>query len=315
MAASDYVSFPAAANGLSRTSNATAWVHSTWIELFPDSQFPSTDVAIVGVDCSIGSVVTADTTIEFLMELGTGTAGSEVTKVQIPWSLRSDTSANYFLGIADRFLWLPEPFKVPAGTRVAVRIASSAASFVNNGISVHIRELSSGQTITLTPATETDSAVALTFTKTIFKDLTAATETDSAVALSIAKLVTLLAATETDAAVAITFAQGGGPISVTLIPATEADAAQALSAAKQVTIVPATESDLAVALSQFKSVTLSPATELDTAIVLAITKTIFKTLIPALETDTAVALTFTGGAAQPVTVMIRKWQLSRPGWY
>jgi len=107
-------------------------------------------------------------------------------------------------------------------------------------------------------------------------DLTPATETDTAVALSYGRAFSITPATETDAAQTLTIAQ---PQTVTLTPATEADAAVGLSWAiggQHVSITPAAESDEAMALSFGfavpQEVTLTPATESDAAVTLRITR-------------------------------------------
>ena len=106
--------------------------------------------------------------------------------------------------------------------------------------------------------------------------LTPATETDAAQALTHARGFAVTPATETDAAQAITFTQ---PHTVTLTPATETDTPVALtfsSGAQHVGITPATEGDAAVALSYGcavpQEVTLTPATESDAAVTLRITR-------------------------------------------
>jgi hypothetical protein len=179
--------------------------------------------------------------------------------------------------------------------------------------------------VNLTAATETDTAQAVTFTKTIVKTLTpatemdvaqgldtdhyvtlgVATETDTAQALDADKAATVTTATETDTAQAVSFTQEAG--GVTLTPAVETDAAQALNVDKAKTLTAATEADAAQslrvpkltaavetdaaqALDKDKASTLSPAAETDSAQALSVTKTIFKSLTAATETDAAQAV-------------------------
>ena len=99
-------------------------------------------------------------------------------------------------------------------------------SYVRSPIIVRPQEAVAG--VTIAPATETDTAVALSITKTIFKTLTPATTTDAAQALSVTK-----------------------PIVKTLTAATTTDTAQALSITKTIfkTLGPAVETDTAVALT------------------------------------------------------------------
>ena len=177
--------------------------------------------------------------------------------------------------------------------------------------------------VTLTAATETDTAPALDVDKPIFKSLTATAETDTAQALTVTKPIvkTLTPASETDAAQVLAFEMGAGgedlipaaetdsavalsvtkPIVKTATPATETDAAQGLSFVKPIrkTLTTALETDVATDLSVSGPIrrTLNPGPETDTARALTVTKTIFKALTPATETDAAVALTRTKRAA------------------
>lgn len=130
---------------------------------------------------------------------------------------------------------------------------------------------------------------------TIEKTLTPATETDSAQALSVVKVLTLTPATETDTAQPLSATK-----IVTLTPATETDTAQPLSAVKILTITPATETDVAQPLSAAKVITLTPATETDVAQPLSATKIV--TLTPATETDVAQPLS--GGIVPDATPVV-----------
>lgn len=197
---------------------------------------------------------------------------------------------------------------VPGGTNQGYKFGAvppiAAVSVMGSRI-VLSRVASGPQQFTLTPATETDTAVALSLT--YLKTLVSATETDAAQALSVQKSVTLTPATETDSAQTI-IAQKFA----TLTPATEVDAAQALTAFKSVTVTPATETDSAQAITRGGTVTLTPATETDSAQALSLTYV--KTVTPAAETDTAQSVsrqkiaTLTAAVetdtAQPVTFAV-----------
>jgi hypothetical protein len=140
--------------------------------------------------------------------------------------------------------------------------------------------------VNITPATETDAAVALVATKTIFKTVTEATETDAAQALSVTKPIVkaVTAATETDAAQAVTFTK---TIVKSVTAATEIDTAQVLSITKTI----------------LKSITA--ATEVDEAQILSFVKPIYKTLTETTETDSAEILDFTfGGGGGPIEVTL-----------
>lgn len=141
-------------------------------------------------------------------------------------------------------------------------------------------------TVTLDPATETDSALPLSLQ--YVKTLTPATTTEAAQALLFGKVAALSPATELDAAQALSFYRAA-----TLAPATETSSAQALSFVKNAALTPATETDGAQALSYFKSLSLTPATETDAAQALGLTLATFYTLTPATESDTSLPLVLT----------------------
>jgi len=114
-------------------------------------------------------------------------------------------------------------------------------------------------------------------------DLTPATETDTAVALSYGRAFSIIPATETDAAVAITVTQ---PHAYTVTPATETDAAVGItfqSGSHYVTLTSAVEVDTAVAITSTSGVhhvTLTPATEVDQAVALSVGATLTGPKIP-----------------------------------
>jgi len=147
-------------------------------------------------------------------------------------------------------------YKVVSGAAAYSADCTSNGSAAWAAICVVLQAAASAHSVTLTAATETDAAVALTVLKPIYVTVTAAAETDAAVALTVT----------------------GGAHLVTVTPATETDAAQTLAVVK--TILK----------------TLTPAAETDTAVAVTFTQAgvIEVTLTPATETDTAVALTFTG---------------------
>lgn len=132
-------------------------------------------------------------------------------------------------------------------------------------------------------ATETDSALALVFTKA--RALGTGTETDSAIVLGRTKLRSIgLATAETDTASALV-----GSKSRTLGLASEADSAIALGRLKSTSIALATaETDTALALDANKSRALGLAPETDTALALDPNKAVALGL--ASEADTASVL-------------------------
>jgi hypothetical protein len=144
MAAGQILSMPAAAIGLAPVSGASAWAFGSWVEL---SSGLSTGVYITGFSYQIQtSPAAADTVYEQLFEIGTGAGGAESTKLQIPTSYRADTitSANNGLGywmLKEQYVFFPEPYYIPAGTRVAIRVTDSIASALTyGGVKVFYKE-------------------------------------------------------------------------------------------------------------------------------------------------------------------------------
>jgi hypothetical protein len=145
--------------------------------------------------------------------------------------------------------------------------------------SSQIAGLFAARAVTLTPASETDTAQALGHHRVV--KLTPATEADTGQPLHASKQLGVTPAAESDSGVAL-----AGAKAVTLDPADEADLAEPLSGAKAVTLTPALELDEALTGVAQKMVTLSPALEFDEAL----TMIARVRLQPALETDTALGL-------------------------
>ena len=138
MAENQILSLPAAATGLTPASSATAWLYGSWVEA---SASLGTKIYVIGLAFQITNTpASLDTTYAQLFEIGIGAAASEVTKIQIPYSYRADTVAyGYYRNTLKVFL--PEPYEIPAGTRVAVRATDSIASAITyNGVKIIYRE-------------------------------------------------------------------------------------------------------------------------------------------------------------------------------
>ena len=130
-----YLSYPALAAGISRASSGTAWgAGSAYTEVVPASTITST-FYIAGITWMWWTpVVAADTTYEIVLELATGGAGAETVIIQVPASLRSDTSVGY---VPSMVVMFPEPKQVAANTRVAVKLNyGTAASVTISGIKI-----------------------------------------------------------------------------------------------------------------------------------------------------------------------------------
>lgn len=124
-----YLSYPAAAAGISRASSGgAAWSFSAYTELVPANTITS-NFYLAGLTWAWHTPGAADdTTYEWIIELATGAAASEVLIVQVPSSIRGDTRVGY---VPSNFVVFPEPKLVTANTRISVRVAYSLATTVN----------------------------------------------------------------------------------------------------------------------------------------------------------------------------------------
>src|SRR3972149_10441222 len=91
-----YLSYPAAAAGISRASSgSTAWSFSAYTEVVPINTITST-FYIAGLTwCWHTPVAAADTTYSWIIELATGSGGAEVLIIQVPANVRGDTLVGY----------------------------------------------------------------------------------------------------------------------------------------------------------------------------------------------------------------------------
>ena len=124
-----YLSYPAAAAGISRASSgSTAWSFSAYTEVVPASTITST-FYIAGLTwCWHTPLAAVDTTYEWIIELATGAAASETLIIQVPASVRMDTAVGY---PSSNMVIFPEPKEVAANTRISVRVAYSLATTSN----------------------------------------------------------------------------------------------------------------------------------------------------------------------------------------
>ena len=132
-----YLSYPAAATGISRASSGgVAWSYSAYTEVVPASTITST-FYISGLTWMWHTPVAAvDTTYEWIIELATGAAASEVLIMQIPASVRGDTLVGY---VPSNNYVFPEPKEVAANTRISVRVAYSLATTSNTLTGIKIQ--------------------------------------------------------------------------------------------------------------------------------------------------------------------------------
>lgn len=124
-----YLSYPAAAAGISRASSgSTAWSFSAYTEVVPVNTITSA-FYLAGLTWAWHTPVAAvDTTYEWIIELATGGAGSEVLIAQVPASIRCDTLVGY---VPSNMVIFPEPKSISANTRISVRVAYSLATTSN----------------------------------------------------------------------------------------------------------------------------------------------------------------------------------------
>ena len=121
-----YLSYPAAAAGISRASSGgAAWSFSAYTEVVPVSTITA-EYWIAGMTWMWHTpAAAADVTYEVLFELATGAASSEVLIIQVPGSFRADTLAGY---VPSNMIIFPEPKVIAANTRISVRVAQSLAT-------------------------------------------------------------------------------------------------------------------------------------------------------------------------------------------
>ena len=121
-----YLSYPALAAGASLALAATgAWNRSAYVQVVPASTITA-DCYIAGITwCWPTALAGNDTTYDFVIELASGSAGSEVLFAQIPVTVRRDTNVGY---IATNNYMFPEPKFLAANTRLAVTGSYSAAA-------------------------------------------------------------------------------------------------------------------------------------------------------------------------------------------
>lgn len=195
---------------------------------------------------------------------------------------------------------------------------TNASSTTAHGMFLRIRDVagSSVQTISVTAATETDAAIAVTPVKVIRKAVTAATETDTVLSVSAKKIVHVVAVTETDtlqnvtpvklirkavtAATEADAAQTVSPVKhqyVSVAAASESNAAQSVTPRLIVHVIPAlppslpplfdTQSDFAMDVAPHKTAQVVGVTETDAAQAVTPVKPIFVVVAAATESDTA----------------------------
>jgi hypothetical protein len=103
-----HLSLPFSANSATVTNSATAWANSSYVELTPGLQ---DDIYINRV------IVGPSAASQFEIDIATGAAGSEVVQTTVAGQAVSLTG--------NSIIDLPAPLKIPANTRIAMRIRTS----------------------------------------------------------------------------------------------------------------------------------------------------------------------------------------------
>jgi hypothetical protein len=147
MAAGDLLTFPSGGGaGVSCSSPASTWTAGTYVDISASGL--STDIAIYGVTFESPAALlnSNDITFELLFEIATG--GTPDVIIQVPFTIRRDTSAGYYQGTTQKIL-LPEPIVVTANTRIQVRVGDTRVLAITyDGIRIRYSELSSATAYT-----------------------------------------------------------------------------------------------------------------------------------------------------------------------
>lgn len=121
-----YKVYPSAAAGINRVGNtgATAWVDSAYTELVPVNTITST-FYICGITFMYPYHSTfLDNSKNAEIIIGSGSSGSEVEIIVIPYTIRIDSAAGHFPSIYVPF----DIVEVAANTRLAVKIRHDVTS-------------------------------------------------------------------------------------------------------------------------------------------------------------------------------------------
>jgi len=157
MAANQILSLPAAATGLAPVSSATAWTFGTAVTA--SASLPA-GINIIGLQFQVTNIPTVDTTQQILFDITVG----GITKVQIPYTQRSDTAVGFYPSVpySGGTVFLPEPYKVPGGSAVAVQVTDSLSSAITyNGVKILYQE-NTPPTVALDTPTDAATGVSTT---------------------------------------------------------------------------------------------------------------------------------------------------------
>ena len=134
MALNDIYSLPSNSAGFTYTTSATNWGAGAYTQITAGLPY---DTYILGFNYEYSDNPGDDLTVENLIELATGEAGSEVIKIQLPSPVRRDQNSGYYPKV---HVTLPEPLLVTKQTRIAFRIYSSGPSEIFNGVKITYKQ-------------------------------------------------------------------------------------------------------------------------------------------------------------------------------
>ena len=125
MAVNNILSLTSNTSGIALTSGSgSAWAVSTYVQMTAGLSIP---IAIIGFSYIIEGNAGAGTNLGSLLELAIGASGSEMIKIQMPSTVRTQSVAGYnHQAIYE--VKLPEPYLIPISTRIAIRGSVSDAT-------------------------------------------------------------------------------------------------------------------------------------------------------------------------------------------
>jgi len=124
-------SYPTTSTGVQPVSSATAWVWGSWVELVPANTITS-DFDITDINFLFDPVgLTKDVRYQAVIQIGVGAAGSETPIISLPVHFLSDTLVDHVPD--NQVVFLPVPRRIPANSRVAVRVANDGAVALTYG--------------------------------------------------------------------------------------------------------------------------------------------------------------------------------------
>lgn len=165
MSVGQLLSLPSAATGLAPVSSATAWTFGTPVAVGT----LATDIEVIFFNFQNTDIPAVDTLQEILFEITV----NGTTELQIPFSMKADSLVGWEKSpptSSSNNFYLTEPFFIPAGSAVAIKVADSIAAVLTyNGVKILYNELSKPTTALNTPgdaSSDSDTTPTLNFTGT-----------------------------------------------------------------------------------------------------------------------------------------------------